>query len=79
MDHNINITTNSNISKTVSINVTRSGTFLKEYLISFLMVPSLIEFAILVLQLFMFKDYGNIGISKIEFLNFSGTEKVKKG
>ena len=34
-----------------------------------------IEFALVVLQISMLKVYGIFGISKIVFLNFSGTER----
>ena len=37
----------------------------------------LIDFAFVVLKIFMFKVCGIIGISKIEFFNFSSTERVK--
>ena len=40
------------------------------------MVCRLMDFAFVVLKLLMFKVCGIIGISKIEFINFSGTEKV---
>ena len=42
------------------------------------MVCRLIDFALVVLKLFMFKDSVIIGISKIEFFNFSGIEKLKQ-
>ena len=48
----------------------------KEYSISFLMVCRLIDFALVVLKLLMFKVCVIIGIFKIEFFNFPGTEKV---
>ena len=51
-------------------------TFFKEYSTSFLMVCRLIDFALLVLKLLMFKVCVIIGISKMEFSNFSGTERV---
>ena len=41
------------------------------------MVCRLIDFALVVLKLLMFKGRGIIGISKIEFFNFSGTERLK--
>ena len=41
------------------------------------MVWRLIDFALLVLELLMFRICGIIGISKIEFFNFSGNERVK--
>ena len=51
---------------------------LKEYSTSFLVVCRLIDFARVLLKLFMFKVCVIIGISKIEFFNFCGTEKVKQ-
>ena len=42
------------------------------------MISRLIDFALVVLKLLMFKVCGIIGISKIEFFNFSGTERVKQ-
>ena len=42
------------------------------------MACGLIEFALVVLKLLMFKVCGIIGISKIEFFYFSGTERVKQ-
>ena len=45
--------------------------------LSFLIIFRLIDFAFLVLELLMFKVFGVTRISKIEFFNFSGTEKVK--
>ena len=41
------------------------------------MVCWLIDFALVVLKLVMFKVCVIIGISKIEFFNFSGSERVK--
>ena len=43
---------------------------------NFLMVCRLIDFALVVLELLMFQVCGTICISKIEFFNFSGNEKV---
>ena len=42
------------------------------------LVHRLIDFECVVLY-WCFKVYGSFGISKIEILNFSGTERVKKG
>ena len=53
-------------------------TFFKEYSASFLMVCRLRDFALVVPKLLMFKVCVIIGISKIEFLNFSGTERIKQ-
>ena len=41
------------------------------------MICRLIDFTLMILQLLMFKVCGVIGISKIEFFNFSSTERVK--
>ena len=38
----------------------------------------MMDFALVVLELFMFKVCGIIGISKIEFFSFSDTERVKQ-
>ena len=40
------------------------------------MVCRLIDFALVVLKLLMFKVFGIIGVSKIESFNFSGTERI---
>ena len=42
------------------------------------MILWLIEFALVILQLLMFKVYGNFGISKIEFFKFSNNENLKQ-
>ena len=42
------------------------------------MICQSIDFAPVVLLLLMFEVYGNIGILKIEFFNFAGTERVKQ-
>ena len=42
------------------------------------MVCRLIDFALVFLKLLVFKVCGIIGISEIEFFNFSGTERVKQ-
>ena len=42
------------------------------------MVCRLIEFAIVILELLMFKVCGIIGISRIEFFNFSVNERVNQ-
>ena len=42
------------------------------------MVCRLRDFALVVSKLLMFKVCVIIGISKIEFLNFSGTERIKQ-
>ena len=67
----------SNISKTVGVNIEFTETLFKEYSISFLMRCRLIDFALVVLRLLIFKFCGIIGVLKIELFNFSGTERVK--
>ena len=42
------------------------------------MISRLIDFALVVRKFLIFKVCGVIGISEIEFFNFSGTERVKK-
>ena len=42
------------------------------------MVYRLIDFALVILKLLIFKVCGIIGISTIEFFNFPGTESVKQ-
>ena len=42
------------------------------------MVCRVIDFALVVLKLLIFKVCGIIGISTIEFFNFPGTERVKQ-
>ena len=75
---NTDLPSNSNISKTVKVNNPLTRTFLKEYWISFLMTCELIDFALVVLKLLIFKVCGIIDVSKIEFFNFSGTERVNQ-
>ena len=48
----------------------------KRYLVSFLKVCRLMDFAFVVFKLLMFKLCRIICISKIEFFNFSGTERL---
>ena len=64
--HNTNLPSDSNIWKTVRVNIA----------FSFLMVCRLIDIALVVLKLLMFKVCEIIGISKIEFFNFFGNERV---
>ena len=75
---NTDLPSDSNISKTVRVNIAFAATFFKEYSTSFLMVCRLIDFPLVVLNLLMFKVCVIIGISKTEIFNFSGTERVKK-
>ena len=75
---NTNLPSDSNISKTVRVNIVFTTKFSKEYSTSFLMVCSLVDFVLVVLKLFMFEDSGIIGISKNEFFNFSGTVRAKQ-
>ena len=74
---NTDLSLNSGISKIVKVYGNLSNTPFKEYWMSFLMIPRLIDFALVVLYLLRFKVYGNFGIWKIEFFNFSRTEAVK--
>ena len=75
---NTDLPSDSNISKTVRVNIAFAATFSKEYSTSFLVVCRLINVALVVLKLLMFKVCVIIGISEIEIFNFSGTERVKK-
>ena len=60
----------------VNIAVTRTILFyLKGYSISFLMIPRLMDFALVILLLLL-KVHGIIRITKIVFFNFSGIQKV---
>ena len=68
--NNTDLHPNSNISKTVRVNVACTRTFFKRYVISFLIVCRLIDFAFVVLKLLMFKFCGITGNSKIEFFQF---------
>ena len=77
-DDSTDLPSDSNISKTVRVNIAFAATFFREYSTSFVMVRKLIDFALVVLKLLMFKVCVIIGISKIEIFNFSGTERVKK-
>ena len=77
--NNTNQSSNSNILKTVKGNIIFTTQMLfKQYLISFLMICRLIDFALLVLKLSMSKICRIIGISKIKFFHFSSTEMVKQ-
>ena len=67
---------NSIISKTVIINLAFARTFYKEYSINFLMVYSLIDSVLVVLNLLRIKVCGIISVSIIEIFNFSVTERV---
>ena len=66
------------LEKMVTVNIDFTRTFLKKYSISFLLVCRLIDFAIVVLKLLMFKVGGIFGISEVEFFNFCCTESVKE-
>ena len=80
LGHNADLPLNSNILKTVIKNIAFTGKFLKEYSISFLTISSLVYFALVVLQLLMFKVFGIIAISEIEFRVFpvlKGLTKLK--
>ena len=75
---NSDLPSDSNISKTVRVNIAFSTTYFKEYLIRFVMVCRLMDFALVALTLLMFKVCVIIGISKIEIFDLSGTERIKK-
>ena len=77
-DDSTDLPSDSNISKTVRVNIAFAATFFREYSTSFVMVRKLIDFALVVLKLLMFKVCVIIGISKIGIFNFSGTERFKK-
>ena len=68
----------SNISKTVRLNIAFPATSFKEYSTSFVIVCRLTEFALAALKLLIYEVRVTIGISKIELFNFSGTERVKQ-
>ena len=64
-------TSSSNILKTVRLNIVITGTLFKQYLISFVVNCRLIYFALVVLQLLMFKVCRIVRTSKIEFFSFA--------
>ena len=65
-DDNTDLPSDNNISKTVRVNIALTKDVFKEYSTSFLMVYRLIDFALVVLKLLMFKVCVIIYISKIE-------------
>ena len=78
--HNIDLASNSNISKTVRVNTVFAKK--KWILISFLIISKLIDFAFVVFYLLMFKVESDvlcrvIGISKIECLLFPVLKSLK--
>ena len=75
--HNTDQAWNSNISKMVGVNIAFTRTFFKEHQTSFLMISRLIDFAVVVLQLLIFKVCGIIGISKIVLFDFSGMKELR--
>ena len=52
--------------------------FLKGCLMSFLMISRLIDFALMILQLFMLKVCAIIEVTNIDFFNYSRTERIKQ-
>ena len=76
--HNTNLLLDSNLAITLRKNIAFAKKIFKEYSISFPMVCRLIDLALIVLTLLVFKVCVSIGISKIEFFNFFGTERFKK-
>ena len=76
--HNTHLPSDRNIPETLRINTVFAPARFKEYSRSFLMVLRLIDFALVVFKLLMFKPCVITGISKIQVFNFSGTERVKQ-
>ena len=76
--HNTQLPLYMNISETIRVSVAFTQFFFKEYSISSLMLCRLIDFALAVLILLMFKVCGIIGISKSRLSIFLSTEIVKK-
>ena len=76
VSHNTDLASNTNFSKTARVNSVFTRTIFKEYSISFLIISRLKDFALVVLELLMFKVCVIIGISEIVFFNFCGTERV---
>ena len=74
--HNTDLPSDSNISKTVRVNIAFDRTFFKKYS-SFLMVYRLIEFTHAVLKLLMF-NVCNYWHLRDRVFQFSGTESVKQ-
>ena len=68
--HNTDLPSDSNISKTVRVNIAFAGTGFKKYSTSFLIVCRLIDIALAVLKLLMSKICVIIGISKSSFSIF---------
>ena len=71
--NNTKLPLNSGMSKMVRVSIAFKETFLNKYWITFLIVCRLIDFALLVLKLLMFKIWEIIGISKIKFFYFCTT------
>ena len=71
-----NLPSNRNISKIMRVLLCSLDRFLKT--IPKYFNDKLMYFALLVLQLLIFKSYRIIGISKSVFFNFSSTERVKQ-
>ena len=68
--HNTQLPLYMNILETIRVSVAFTQIFFKEYSISFLMLCRLINFALAVLILLIFKVCGIIGISKSRLSNF---------
>ena len=65
-------------SKTVQVIRGLSGTFLKEYSISFPTLPRFFRlWPCCSLVIDVFQSFGNFGFSKIETFKFSSTERLK--
>ena len=76
--HNTQLPLYMNILETIRVSVAFTQIFFKEYSISFLMLCRLINFALAVLILLMFKVCGIIGISKSRLSNFPVLKQLKK-
>ena len=75
---NTDLTSDSNFSKKIRIKIAFSRKFFKEYLTRFLLVFRIIDLTLVALKFLTFKVCVIIGISKIDFFNFPGTERVKQ-
>ena len=70
---NNNLPSNSNISKTVRVNIAFKKTFFKDISISFLMISRLIDFALVVPYLLVFKVCGIVRI-----IQLTAIERIKQ-
>ena len=75
---NTDLSFSRNMSKTAIVNIAFKSKFFKEYSISFLRTCRFMDLAFVVLKFLMLNVCGIIGILKIDFLNFSDTERFKQ-